>query len=264
MFNEYLVSWELVVDGDPLVTRSSRLLPVRQHELPAMLKIALEAEEQRGGRLMTWWQGQGAARVLAQQGNALLLERATGRDALAVFARNGRDDEAARIMCDVIAGLHARTNPPPPGLIPLSQWFEALAPAAAEHGGVLSLAAAAASRLLSSPREVRALHGDVHHGNILDFGNRGWLAIDPKGLIGERGFEYANIFCNPDHETATSRKNFARRLDVIVEAGGLDHTRLLQWILAWSGLSAAWSLDEGTPPDTALRVAELAAERLSR
>jgi streptomycin 6-kinase len=264
MFNEYLVAWELVADGDPVVTRSSRLLPVRQHGLPAMLKIALEAEEQRGGRLMAWWQGQGAARVLAHQGHALLLERAEDRDTLAGFARNGRDDEATRIMCDVIARLHARTNPPPPDLIPLSQWFEALPPAAARHGGVLSFSAAAASRLLSTPREVDVLHGDVHHGNILDFGNRGWLAIDPKGLVGERGFEYANIFCNPDHETATSPKNFARRLDVIGEAAGLDRTRLLQWILAWSGLSAAWSFDERTPPDTCLRVADLAAEQLSQ
>lgn len=263
MFNEYLVQWELVADGDPLVTRSSRLLPVRQHELPAMLKIALEAEEQRGARLMTWWQGQGAARVLAQHGNALLLERAVGRYTLADLSQHGRDDEATRIMCYVIARLHACTNPPPPDLIPLSQWFEALAPAAAQHGGVLSLSAAAASRLLSTPRDVRVLHGDIHHGNILDFGSSGWLAIDPKGLIGERGFEYANIFCNPDHETATSPTQFARRLEEIVETARFDRTRLLQWILAWSGLSAAWSLDEGTPPDTCLRVAELAVEQLS-
>lgn len=31
------------------------------------------------------------------------------------------------------------------------------------------------------------LHGDLHHGNVLDFGASGWLAIDPKGLKGERG-----------------------------------------------------------------------------
>jgi aminoglycoside/hydroxyurea antibiotic resistance kinase len=41
------------------------------------------------------------------------------------------------------------------------------------------------------------LHGDLHHGNVLDFGLRGWLAIDPKGLLGERGFDFANIFTNP-------------------------------------------------------------------
>jgi streptomycin 6-kinase len=55
-----------------------------------------------------------------------------------------------------------------------------------------------ANVLLSSPQDEVVLHGDLHHGNILDFGTRGWLAIDPKGLLGERGFDYANIFTNPD------------------------------------------------------------------
>jgi streptomycin 6-kinase len=60
-----------------------------------------------------------------------------------------------------------------------------------------------ADKLLDDPRDIVALHGDIHHGNILDFGERGWLAIDPKGLIGERGFDYANNFCNPDAAIAT-------------------------------------------------------------
>jgi streptomycin 6-kinase len=40
--------------------------------------------------------------------------------------------------------------------------------------------------LLTTQREKVVLHGDMHHGNVLNFGSRGWLAIDPKGLIGER------------------------------------------------------------------------------
>ena len=69
------------------------------------------------------------------------------------------------------------------------------------------------------------LHGDIHHDNILDFGKRGWLAIDPKRLQGERGFDYANLFCNPDladpsRPIAASPGRFARRLE-IVGAGDL-------------------------------------------
>ncbi len=57
----------------------------------------------------------------------------------------------------------------------------------------------AARSLLAAQREVGALHGDIHHGNILDFGpERGWLAIDPNRLCGDRAFDYANLFCNPD------------------------------------------------------------------
>jgi streptomycin 6-kinase len=46
--------------------------------------------------------------------------------------------------------------------------------------------AATARELLAKPSEVVVLHGDIHRGNVLDFGPRGWLASDPKGLVGER------------------------------------------------------------------------------
>src|SRR6185503_20817212 len=102
----------------------------------------------------------------------------------------------------------------------------------------------------------------IHHDNILDFGERGWLAIDPKGLIGDRAFDYANLFCNPDASAADPQR-FDRRVVIVSEAAGLDRTRLLRWILAWAGLSAAFSIEDGDPPDGALEIARLAASRLS-
>jgi streptomycin 6-kinase len=144
------------------------------------------------------------------------------------------------------------------------RWFDALKPAAEVCGGILRLSAATASKLLATPRDVMVLHGDIHHGNILDFGPRGWLAIDPKGLSGERSFDYANILCNPDHETATMSGRLAHRIELIAKAAALERARLLQWILAWAGLSAVWLLDDGVSPESPLRVAELAAAELSR
>jgi streptomycin 6-kinase len=108
------------------------------------------------------------------------------------------------------------------------------------------------------------LHGDIHHDNILYFGERGWLAIDPKGLTGERGFDYANLFCNPDRATATDPVCFQRRIEVVAEAAGFDRKRLLQWVLAWAGLSAAWLLKDRMPAETPLGVAKLAAAELDR
>ena len=263
MFREYLTRWQLTPDGDPIVTPNSRLLPVRQQGLPAMLKLAIEPEEQQGNRLMVWWNGEGAARVLAQEGDAILLERATGKRSLAAMARSGQDDEASRILCAVVARLHEPRSDPPADLIPLTLRFSELESAAGQ-GGVLTLSAAAARDLLLDPRDEGVLHGDIHHGNVLDFGQRGWLAIDPKGLIGERGFDYANIFCNPNYATATAAGRLTRQLAVIAEAAGLERRRLLQWCLAWAGLSAVWSLNEDLPPDTALAVAEIAAAELGR
>ncbi len=264
MFNAHLSRWDLMPDGDPIVTHSSRLLPVRRLGLPAMLKLPLEAEEKRGSLLMPWWDGEGAARVLAQDTDAVLLERAMGDRSLAAFARTGRDDEATRILCTAIATLHAHDAAPPPGLVALTPWFRDLWPAAENHGGILTRSADTARELLAHPQDVVVLHGDIHHDNILDFGDRGWLAIDPKGLIGERGFDYANLFCNPENDVAaTAPDRFRRRLAIVTEASGIKRERLLQWILAWTGLSAAWWLSDGVQPEIDFRIAELAAGELA-
>lgn len=264
MFEPHLSRWGLAPDGESVVTHSSRLLPVRRAGVPLMLKVALAPEERAGARLMAWWAGDGAARVLEHQGDALLMERATGPGSLAEMARGGRDDEASRVLCAAAAGLHAPRKHPPPALVPLDRWFRALEPAAAAHGGVLSRSANAARELLAGPRDVVVLHGDLHHQNVLDFGPRGWLAIDPKGLVGERGFDFANLFCNPDPRMATAPGRLARQADVVAAAAGLERGRLLRWILAFAGLSAAWSLEDGDDPVLALAVAELAAAELGR
>jgi streptomycin 6-kinase len=264
MFSEYLERWKLTPDGDPIVTPTSRLLPVRWDGTQAMLKIAVLDEERRGGLLMVWWNGKGAARVLAHAGDAILMERAEPGPSLAYDARNGTDDEASRTMCAVLAQLHAPSDQPSPALIPLTEWFGALGPAAEIHGGILRVAAETAADLLATQRDVVVLHGDMHHENVLKFGTRGWLAIDPKGLVGERGFDYANIFCNPDSETATMPGRLARQTRVVAEAAGLERSRLLAWILAWAGLSAAFGFEDGASASWTLRIAELAAAELGR
>ena len=245
-FEPYLSAWRLQTDGEPIVTPGSRLLPVRLRDLrPAMLKIAIDAEEKFGALLMHWWDGDGAAQVYAHEGDALLLERAQGTGSLMHMALNGQDDEASRIACTTVARLHAPRSSPPPELVPLQAWFAPLDPAAQREGGILIECAAAARALLATPRDVGPLHGDVHHDNILDFGPRGWLAIDPKRVVGERGFDYANLLCNPDLPTSTIPARLLRQSRVIAQAAGLERQRLLQWTLAFAGLSAAWFLEDG-------------------
>jgi streptomycin 6-kinase len=231
-----------------------------------MLKIAVESEERWGNGLMIWWDGIGAARVLESDNEAILLERATGRRSLADMASHGKDDEASLVICGVVARLHALRHSPPPALVPLTDWFRALEPIASREGGILVRSAAAARTLLANPREVVPLHGDVHHGNILDFEARGWLAIDPKRLEGERGFDYANLFCNPNHPIAAAPDRLAWQANVVAQAAGLERKRLLQWIVAWAGLSAAWLIEDDEDDHVAptLQIAEIAAAELDK
>lgn len=260
MFDDLVARWALTPAGQTSVSATSALLPVTWEGRPAMLKVALIDEERRGNQLMEWWAGEGAAEVYARHGDALLMERATGTRSLAEMSAAGEDDEATRVICSAIKRLHANTGEKPSGLLPLDGWFGALRKAAG-WVGALEESAAAAERLLASPRDVVALHGDIHHGNILDFGGRGWLAIDPKGLWGERGFDCANLFCNPNAAAAEPERFEHRVAIVVAEQVGLDRARLLDWILAWAGLSAAFHIEDGESPQGALAFAELAAAR---
>lgn len=269
MFEPYLRLWNLTADGEPITTPAARLLPVLRNGKPAMLKLASSPDQQRGAALMAWWSGDGAARVFARDDTAVVMERATGARSLADMARGGDDDAACRTLCATVARLHRKRPGPLPELVPLTRWFRELEPAAARYGGILTRSLATAEMLLADQREPVVLHGDLHHDNVLDFGARGWLAIDPHGLIGERGFDFANIFTNPDlsdpdRPVATQPGRFHRRLGVVTDAAGMERRRLLQWILAWTGLSAAWFLEDGDPlAEVDLRIAELAAAELA-
>jgi streptomycin 6-kinase len=221
-----------------------------------MLKVARIKDEQAGYRLMRWWDGQGAAKVFASSPGALLMERATGAADLAQMAWSGQDDEACRILCSTAARLHEPRNGSIPELHPLEVWFQSLFQLAPQHAA-LAPAAETARQLLAAPGAVGPLHGDLHHENVLNFGEREWLAIDPHGLLGETTFDYANIFTNPDlsdpsRPLATLPGRLEARLEVVISASGIEPQRLLRWIVAWTGLSAAWFIGDGDDKGAAI------------
>jgi streptomycin 6-kinase len=125
VFDDHLSRWGLVPDGAPIATPSGRLLPVRRGGEPAMLKLALDGEERRGGALLEWWGGDGR-RAGAGPGRdgALLMERATGAASLSIMARDGarrrgvphhlrRRRAAARPQAEAAPGIGA-----PAALVP--------------------------------------------------------------------------------------------------------------------------------------------------
>jgi streptomycin 6-kinase len=253
--------WALTPDGPAFATPSSVLQPVESNGRPAFLKLATVAEEAAGGRVLRWWNGRGAAPVLAADGDALLLARATGDGDLAALAASGPDgdDAATRILCRAALRLHAVTDRPrPDGLVGLPRWFAELFEHAEAHpyahDCMFARAAAEARALLAAPEGDAVLHGDIHHGNVLDFGRDGWLAIDPKHLHGDPAFDFANILCNPSAQVALAPGRFERTVAVIAAETGIPRRRMLRWALAWAGLSAAWSERSGGDGSTATAV----------
>ena len=265
VLQSWLTRWRLVPDGQIICTHSSLLLPVQSDSAPAMLKIAKAEEEINGAHLMSWYAGSGAARVLAHEGSALLLERLCGPQSLIEMERSGKGSEATRIICKVVAKLHsARDRPPPKTLYPMQGWFRPLEPMASRLGGVLTKSAIAARQLLAMPQSVVPLHGDIHHGNVLDGNERGWLAIDPKGVLGERAFDYANLFCHPEAKIAKEPGRLLERIDTVARYGHQDPNRLLMWILAYAGLKSVWTMERYGNGQEAreLKIAEMAAAAL--
>ncbi|PTA69012.1 aminoglycoside phosphotransferase family protein [Deinococcus arcticus] len=240
----YLRRWALEQDGEAFSTPSSDLCPVRWQGKKAMLKVARNEEEKRGNLLMVWLSGQGTAEVYHHGGRAVVLERIEGEHELvAMVVAAGQDDDASRILCRAAAQVHL-PRPDPPPLLPLDCWFEALFEASAQ-GGLFAQCWHVAQTLLGSPQDVRPLHGDLHHGNVLHSAARGWLVIDPKGLLGERTFDFANLLCNPSLAVARQPGRLARQAGVVAGAAGVNRARLLAWVAAYAGLSAAWHREDG-------------------
>ena len=144
----------------------------------------------------------------------------------------GKVAATTAILCQVVARLHAPRDSGPPAAPTLARQFSALIQST---DPTLARARRVASGLLEAPRDPVLLHGDIHHANVLDFGADGWLAIDPWGLVGERAYDYANIFPNPDLASVTADR-FAARLAQIARTADLEPARLMDWAHAHAGL----------------------------
>ncbi|WP_225199243.1 aminoglycoside phosphotransferase family protein [Gluconobacter oxydans] len=265
----YMSRWHLVAAGTPVQTASSYLVPVTRDGSPAMLKVTSDPDERRGNHLMTRWDGQGAAAVLEHDRDALLLERAVSGRTLADLVYAGLDDEATRNLCKTAGLLHSASLLQQEEMRSLKSWFADLFEPSSNDAEWLKGCAGQAHRLLSAPQEQFVLHGDLHHGNVLDFGTRGWRAIDPKGLYGERTADFAALFLNPDladsqRPYAISPQRFEHRIRLVSLQAGIEPVRLLRWIHAWSGLSAVWFIKDGIAPETQWAVAHLASEALGQ
>lgn len=121
-----------------------------------------------------------------------------------------------------------------------------------------------AENLIETEQEVRILHGDIHHENILQSPTRGWLTIDPKGVIGERTYDAANAFYNPmEFLNSTDIKNsIKQRSRIFSQRLGLDQKRMLEFAFAFGCLRAAWFMEDGQEDRFSLRMARTIREVL--
>lgn len=244
---DYLISWELTNPQIINKTHTSSIYTVFHENETVILKLLSESEvdEQRGAFALSYFDGRGAVKLLHADDGAQLIEYAPGAE-LVTLVERGEDEKATFIIAEVLQQLHGvPQDAPHDGLVPLDRWFHALLEKAAgdKQAGTNSLymrAAPLAERLLNDQQEIRVLHGDIHHYNIR-LSPRGWLAFDPKGLVGERTYDCANTLCNPViPELVHNETRLLNNAAILAKSLSLDMQRVLAFTYCYACLNASW------------------------
>ena len=227
-----------------------------------MLKVSRYVAETRTEiEALRIWHGVGAALLLEADPDlgALLLERVLPGSVLAEVAD---DDQTVRAAAGLLRLLW-QPVPASSQLRSLESWCDAYD----RNRGSLGDGAAGCPRaLFQTADHLRAeliastvspvmLHGDVHHFNILRSERAGWLAIDPKGLVGDRCFDVCQFLRNPGPVPAGVNR---RRLDIFADELGLERARLSKWCLVHAVLDVCWDFEDGRSIQPALAYAEQA------
>lgn len=252
---EFLERWGLRRDGEALYGVCALVLPVVREAdgRPAVLKLQLVDEETVGEpvALRLWGEASaGAVRLLEHDPvtGTMPLARLDGHRPLSAVA-DAR--EAVRVVAELLAGLTAVRPPAGCGLRGLGEAAArmvaaapdvARAPADEEERRLVRDCAAAVREVAGEPGD-RLLHWDLHFGNVLAAPGEGsgrWVAIDPKPLVGDPGFELL-----PALNDRFDADAVGWRLDLLTEALGLDRGRARAWTLGRVLQNACWGVESG-------------------
>jgi streptomycin 6-kinase len=226
--------------------------------------IRQQGDEWLQGEVLRAFDGDGTVRVYECDEGAFLLERLDPGEPLFNRVRDGKDDEATHILAEVMRQMASHTAPAhAPTLLDWSQAFERYLSKGDKQlpHDLVSEARDWYQNLAASQGTVMLLHGDLQHYNVLFDSKRGWVAIDPKGVVGEMEYEVGAILRNPvEHpDVFTSANTIKRRLQILTTKLDLDYERALCWAFAQAVLSAIWDVEDGytvQPDHSALTLAQ--------
>ncbi len=236
-----------------------------------VLKLGFPAPELRAEiEALRLFDGHGIVHLLdadADQG-ALLLEHLMPGTPLSSLPD---DEKAAAIAAGVMRQLW-RPVPAEHMFPTVADWAAGLSKLRRRYGGatgpfpsfLVEEAETLFAELIGSMAEPMLLHGDLHHDNILAAERQPWLALDPKGVIGEPAYEVGALLRNPAPrllDEPQPGRILARRIHRLSEDLGFDRARLRGWGLAQAVLAAWWSLeDQGYGWEWGMACAQLLSE----
>jgi len=248
---EFLDRWELRLDGRPMHGVTALVLPVlRSDGTPAALKLQLLDEESEGEPVaLRLWDGDGAVRLLAhdETTHTMLLERL---DHTRMLSRLPDTREAVLVIARLLA--HLTATPAPDGMRRLGDIAQAMldrTPWALkrvpdpETRSLIADCAAAVREVVDEPGD-RLLHWDLHDENVLASARAPWLAIDPKPLAGDPGFDLWPALAN-----RFDADEIPWRFDAMTDVLGLDRARARAWTLGRLLQNTLWDVQDGRAPE---------------
>lgn len=249
--------WRVRVEHITKTPSSLVAYGTRDGEATVLKVVRSPGEEWDAGGVAAAFRGRGVVRVLEHGPGAMLLERLEPGTPLTQLVARGRDDEALEVLAGVIREM-AGVSPSVEGFRTAEAWGEAfdrhLAGSAARTAEAeripRALVAHARERyreLCASQDPLRLLHGDLHHDNVVHDDSRGWVAIDPKGVVAELEYELGAALRNPLGFPAlqSSTSSVHRRVGRLAAELPVDPERVLAWAYAQAVLAVVWMVEDG-------------------
>lgn len=247
--------WGVLVQNT-LDTQSSLIVFGRRGNQPVVLKVLRRpGDEWHSGEALKVFDGKGTVRVYESVAGAVLLEKLDPGTPLSEMALNRRDEEATEILAEVIRQMSSPRESSGP-FDTVEDWGEGFQHYLASGDNQIPNDLVVQGeqtyvKLCATQRGVRLLHGDLQHYNVLFDSNRGWVAIDPKGVVGEVEYEIGAALRNPCErpELFASPEVVERRIGRYEAKLRLDADRALAWAFSQAVLSAIWYVEDGFAVD---------------
>lgn len=213
---------------------------------PIVLKLGLDNDALKQEALaLKAFAGSGTVKLLVENDGMLLLERAvSGVPLTSYFPEN--DNEAIQITCECLKRLHQAKLPSTHHFPHVKDWLMALDNHLNIPTDYLHKARKLRDELITTSAASVLLHGDLHHGNILQNGDN-WIVIDPKGVMGEPAYEIAAFIRNPIPKLLAhpnAQRIIDNRITQFSKILKLSKQRIIDWCYVQAVLAWAWTLED--------------------
>lgn len=229
---------------------------------PVVLKIGYDkATIDFEKQALQYFNGIGSVKLIDEYSkyHALLLHQAQPGISLKSLYSSQTEFVMDRYV-DVMKKLHSQSLPKQHHYRHIQEWLTAIDKIKLSKipANLLEKAIYLKNKLLNSIEHEIFLHGDLHHDNIIQDKNE-WVAIDPKGIVGDAEFEIAAfdfMYINDLANQVAARNIFLERINLLASKSNLNSDRIRDWVFVRLILMAAWLIEDNGDPSSAIKLAE--------